>query len=564
MRTLFIVGFLLWSSGGMSQTVQFSERDLGIERMFIEAKTQALIGDFDGAIELYKTILSKHGNNDVAAFELAKIFKKQENYGEAVKNINLALGINQDNKWYHLLKVDILEKSEEYSQAATAYDPLLELEPYNAQFLYSKAFQLVKADKSKEAIEVLDRVESLLGVMEHVTLLKHDLYRKDDKSKQAIFELEKLIQTYPDKTDYRHQLANYYNALGRQAKAEEVYQDILEIDGDDARAKIALAKKFKEKGDDANYLESITPIIENPSANIDEKVRELVPFIQQMDRNPALYSSLKDLGELLVKAHPDEAKAHSMLGDIYALGGDDQSAIRCYQHTLELDKSVYSVWEQLLRLFLETKDYDQLLTYSEESLSYFPNQRYLHYLNGIAYYENQQFDDAVYAVEEAILMSETDPALKLNSLNLLGNAYLEMSEFQAGKEAFENAMQIDPDFGPAVMGYVKSLSLSNSKLDEALAMINDLVEKNPDNSNYLGTQALVFYKQNQLEQARDVMRYALEIEQTHPDNLELMGDIYFKIGQIDQAVKFWQSALENGSNSKLLKRKIDEKSLLEQ
>ena len=564
MRTILVIGFLMMGFALNAQPVQFSEQDLSVERMFIEAKTKALIGDMDGAVELYKNILTNESNNDVAAYELAKIYLQIENYGEAVKSINLALGNHSGNKWYHLLKVDILEKSESFDQAALAYDPLLRMEPFNAQYLYAKAFQLVKAENSKDAILVLDRVEELLGVMEHVTLLKHDLYRKDDKSKQAIVELEKLIDAYPDKMDYRHLLANYYNTLGKESKADEIYQQILTFDKDDARAKIALAKKYKEKGDDANYLESIMPIIENPAAGIDEKIQELIPYIQQLEGDPGLFPNLKQLGEALVKAHPDDAKAHSILGDIYSIGGDDDEAIKCYQQTLELDKSVYAVWEQLLRLLAEKKDFEQLLEYSEESVSYFPNQRYLHYMNGIAYLENQQFGDAIYALEEAVLMSENDPALKLNAMNLLGNVYLEQGEYSTSIDMYEQVLAVDANFYPAVHGYVKVLCASNEKLDRAQDMVNRLLAKNPNQPNYLATQALVYYKQNQLEQARDVLKSAINQDDPKPDHLELMGDVLFKLGQVDQAIKHWQSALDSGSNSKLLKRKIDEKSLLEQ
>ena len=94
---------------------RYTEEEVTIEKMFIEAKKHKLLGDYDAAKDLFTQLLKKYRNHDVAAYELADLYQREDESEDALHHINLALGNEPDNKWYLLLKADILQSNERLS-----------------------------------------------------------------------------------------------------------------------------------------------------------------------------------------------------------------------------------------------------------------------------------------------------------------------------------------------------------------------------------------------------------------------------------------------------------------
>jgi hypothetical protein len=104
-------------------------------------------------------------------------------------------------------------------------------------------------------------------------------------------------------------------------KALIYYQQILALDPNDSRARLALAGTQKDDGNNVSYLKSISPIMRNSSLSIDVKLQELIPYVMELSdtKNTELGNALLDLIEQLIAAHPAEAKAYSIKGDVLAI-----------------------------------------------------------------------------------------------------------------------------------------------------------------------------------------------------------------------------------------------------
>ncbi|MEZ4981643.1 MAG: hypothetical protein R2769_08670 [Saprospiraceae bacterium] len=76
--------------------------------------------------------------------------------------------------------------------------------------------------------------------------------------------------------------------------------------------------------------------------------------------NKALATGLLELTQDLETAHPDEPKVYAIAGDLYFYTKDYENAKRKYAKALELDKSIYLVWEQYLISLEELEDYEML------------------------------------------------------------------------------------------------------------------------------------------------------------------------------------------------------------
>jgi hypothetical protein len=91
--------------------------------------------------------------------------------------------------------------------------------------------------------------------------------------------------------DYKYLAASYCKTKGMDDKALVYYKQILEIDPSDSRARLALAGTEKQNGDKVAYLQSISPIMSNPSLGIDVKIQELIPYVMELSEKIMLWAS---------------------------------------------------------------------------------------------------------------------------------------------------------------------------------------------------------------------------------------------------------------------------------
>ena len=110
--------------------------------------------------------------------------------------------------------------------------------------------------------------------------------------------------------------------------------------------------------------------------------------------------------------------------------------------------------------------------------------------------------------------------------------------------------------------YAYYLSLERRDLDKAEEMRYRTVKADPNNATFLDTYAWILFEKGNYAQARiyidEVLKWA-KPDELSADVLEHAGDIHAVTEDIEGAVGYWKQALEKGSESKLLKRKISER-----
>ncbi len=569
MRHYYCLLLVFYSCYITAQTTndRYTEEEVTIEKQFIEAKKYKILGDLDAAENLLKSFLKKYRNHDVAAFELAEIYFRSEKYDDAIHYINLSIGNDPDNIWYLDLKSQILVAQKRFDQAAQVHEMITTLRPEDLGKMERKAWLYAQAGQFSRAISVIEEIEGKIGITEKTAYIKHDLYKEQGKKVKAAEVLVDLVNRNPLETEYMHVLASFYKQVGKANLAEDVYRQILTVDPDDARANVALATTLRKEGDKSGYLSSIRPIIENPEANIDVKMAELLPYVRQLQKenDDAVMSVMLDLVKLIEEAHPDDAKGYALHADLLSMAGRDAEAITYYKKTLNIDESNYLVWEQLLSLQVQSGDWEGLKQYSSEAIEIFPNQAMIYYLHSLAQINLGAYETAVDALEQGLIMVGKNEELKLNILSLLGKAYHEIADYQASTEAYDNALLIKPADGRILNDYSNCLAQRGERLSEANKMIDKALSKDRNNARFLATKGWISYRMQKLDNARGLYEQAIKNGGDHYAHiLEQYGDVLYKLDHKEKALKYWQSAHELGKGSKWLARKIEEEKLIEQ
>lgn len=546
-------------------SAQMGQDELNLQKMFIDASREKLLGAYDEAATLYRQILEQDPDNHAAAYELSRVYESMDRFEDALTQIDRAIRLDAANIWYQMMKADILEGMENYAGAIEVYRHLTTLNPVENYFFQHLVELLLKTNQLPEALEVLNTFESHAGVLPDIIRTKVDVLDQLGRKDEVLKELDKLIRVYPDNIEFLHVIASYCMQNGHEERAMAHYRNILEIDPNDAHANLGVADTYREEGHDVQYLRSIMPLMRNPSIALDAKIQEVIPYLERyIDAGDQQLGSV--LGEVvseLVRYHGDNAKTHALYADYLYHSGQPLEAIREYEKTLVLDKSVYNVWEQLLHIYAELKDMNALIRTAKEAQEVFPNQAALYFMSGLAYAYKEDYLASREQLEDALIMSGRDVDLRFDVLSLLGSVYDKLGEHDKAYEALDKALELRPDNARVLNKYSYMLAENDEKLGQARTMAQKALATSPNDPSVEHTLGWIAFREGDFDGARGYLELSLD-HGGGDDNhiLEHYGDILYSLKKVDEAVEYWQLALERGNSSETLKRKISERKIV--
>ena len=211
----------------------------------------------------------------------------------------------------------------------------------------------------------------------------------------------------------------------------------------------------------------------------------------------------------------------------------------------------------------ELKNMDGVLNTADEALRVFPNQGSIYYLSGLAYAYKEEYNQAVSDLQQALIMSGRNAELKFNVTSLLGKVYMQMGDEERANEAFDKALELQPDNIDLLATYSNYLAQQGQSLNRAETYARKVLGANPSNPETEHLLALIAYRKGDYKSALRYMEDAMD--HGAGDNyhsLELFGDILFSTGEADKAVEYWQLSLNGGNKSEILKRKIAERKIV--
>ncbi len=384
----------------------YSEGDIEIQNLYMDAQSAKFKGDTDKQIELLKKLIGKSPQSDGAFYDLARAFYTKNDLEQARKFGEKALGLNPDNVWYAVAMTEIYEKSTQYEDAIVLLRKLIQQDQANDTFYYRLAYNLLKSRNPEEAVNVLENLEKIKGISEESTKRKFEILSKTGKSDAAVEALRQLCHAYPDEVSYLSNLAIYLDDLGHKEESDAVFRQILELDPDHAAANIALVTRKNDKKNKTGFLEGFDAIVQNMSIPLDDKIKEIIPFIATMKGRGDRQSLFLDtISTQLVRLYPNEAKTHALRGDVLYNMGDVENSEKSYANAIERNDNIFSVWEQWLKTLWELGQYQKLAAQAENALDLFPNKFGCYFMYGVVLVETGKFDEAMYILEEATLVS---------------------------------------------------------------------------------------------------------------------------------------------------------------
>ncbi len=147
---------------------------------------------------------------------------------------------------------------------------------------------------------------------------------------------------------------------------------------------------------------------------------------------------------------------------------------------------------------------------------------------------------------------------------LLGDAYNASKEYEKSDKAYDEALATNANNDAILNNYSYYLALRKANLEKAEKMASQLIRNNPDNATYLDTYAWVLFVREKYKDARKAIEKAIGTGLASATHFEHYGDILFKLGDVENAVKQWEKAKNMlTTSSETLNKKIANRRIYE-
>ncbi len=517
-------------------------------KYFILENYSRALGAFQRSAELNPDV-------PVVYFKIAEVYSKSSNpddLSRAAASVEKAIKLDRKNKYFYLLAARIYRTQNNLAKAEETLETLTrDVDPgeYSSEgdtTLFHLAALYIMDRKLDEALKTYTRAEDLLGTNEKSSLQKQKIYLFQGKVEQAIAEGERLVKAYPDDERYVIALAEILSQKGQASKAIGYLELFVSAYPDAGSAKLRLASLYRDAGREKESRELVVQAMSDPSVDLSAKVNTIQTYTMLVvgaqkttDDLPAfavgLYESLK-------AQQPDEPNVYVAGGNLFIALQQKEKACQAFLSAVQHGSASFEAWQNLLALEAETGQFDSLVFHANQGLDIFPSQALLFYFKGYGHLNLREFREATTSLEHAKKLSAANPGLVHDINSMLGDAYYGAKEYSKSDQAYEAALTHRPNDPFVMNNYAFHLALRREQLDKAERMASQVVKDHPGNSTYLDTYAWVLYAREKYRDARKVMEQALTLPDVTAIHYEHYGDILYRLGEVDMAVRQWEKA----------------------
>ncbi len=532
------------------------------EFYFTEGEKYFILEDYAKALALFQKSLDINSKNATVYYKIAEVHAKGSDTEKALENALKALELDDSNKYFYVLVANLYTRNGNFSKAAEIYEQLISKIEKTEIYLFELAALYLYQQRYDDALNTYDKIETSYGISEEIISQKQKIFIQTNELAKAIGEGQRLIDAYPNEESYVIKQAEILMANEKKEAAKSLLTDYLTSYPNGYQSRLILAELNRREGKIENALAELKVIFSNPDFDPSNKVQLLAEYRASLNIDELKVLAIP-LADILVNTHSQVADAHIIYGDLLQQVQQSKEAKKQYVKSISIDPSNFGVWQNVIQLHFQLQEIDSVIFRSDMALELFPNQGMLYYFNGIANLQENNNEEAVYSLEQGKKLSSANLNLLHVFNSMLGDAYNNIGEYEKSDKAYEAALDFDPNNDAVLNNYSYFLSLRKDKLDKAEKMSKSVIDRNPDNVTYLDTYAWVLYMREKYKEAKKVMEKAINVGGVEAIHFEHYGDILFKLGDIDEAVKQWQIAKGMNPDSELINKKIADRKLYE-
>lgn len=562
--------------GSVAETPRTPYQQRLYDYYYTEAVKQKILGNQDAAYTLMQYCLELNPKAGEAMYDLGlyAIYMQNDSLGEQL--LERAAALEPDNIWYREMLSSYYLSRSKWGKAQKCLEEMVHLNPKRSDAMMQLVNLYQNDKKYAEAIDVLNRVETLEGKSTQLSMEKYWMYMQLKEKEKAYGELKSLAAEYPNDLSYQVLLASQYQANGETDQAKRIFDEVERKEPDNQALRMALMDYAQSIKNDSLYKANLNRLLFGPATDEDTRVRVMRDYVSQQAQDSVHDAEVRSVFRKLLAKPQSNAKMWTLYAAFQTLKKDSADSIAVsLNKILELEPDNKMALQELLLTNIRKLNYREIIRLCDKGIRYYPDMLLLYYYKGLSHYQLDEQKQAIEAFEQGVKQDKDpgDDNMVSDMYSILGDMYHEEKLNDKAYAAYDSSLVYREDNLGCLNNYAYFLSLENKDLDKAQEMSYKTVQEEPDNVTYLDTYAWILFQKEKYAEAKVYMDKIVACYEKEPATkkekenresinggvLEHAGDIYYLCGEKEKALELWKEASKLEGTTKLLEQKIKQK-----
>lgn len=325
-------------------------------------RAQYRLKNFTAARSAFETSIKYNNKFDLSHYNLGMTCRRLKLNKEALASFRNAHSVNSQNSKAYLEEARVLNEAyNDKNGAINCYNQVISLDPVNRAALnecgvvYSSQENYVKAESChRKAVALLQPGDKDPITYYNLALCLYQQKKYADAEKYAklSYEQKDVIKNDKAKADIIYNYGLIEEAMKNEARAIELYKEVLALDPDNAKTKTNLGVMFMAMNPpDADM--ALTFFLDAYKV---EKSFELENNLGSAYLAKKDYTNAITHFQNALKKSPKDQTVRFNLAKCYSEAGDFENAKTCYLEIINSDPNSYDSYIELAKVFIALKD----------------------------------------------------------------------------------------------------------------------------------------------------------------------------------------------------------------
>ncbi len=511
-------------------------------------------GRYDTAYKKLSLLSVKYPQNDAVYYYLGQYHAQRQQFAEAEDFHKLAVKYDSTNYWYRYSLASLYEAQKKIKEAMETYEAMLEDFPDKVDLYYNLVQVYVNLEKYKEALEVIDKIETVFGMTEQVAIYRFHLLLSIYNDEDAINSLLEYNEKYSS-PNVLMSLAQYYQNKLDFETSIKYYNEALELFPDYTPAFVGKANIFYKTNRFEEYFSHINSLAKSNIVPVLDK-KDYIWFILDKRNRTINDSNIQNYNEFIdncLATHPGDSLIGQSASIYYYYTKQNEKAVSAMEELVELYPDSFGIRAGYLETLMYTDQWETLSKEGRKAFEKYPHELGFLEMASVGDYRLKRIDKVIEACETVIKTAPTDSAHTLRAYSTLGDSYFSIGKSKLAFKAYKKALKINPDYVYVLNNYAYYLSVKKKSLKKAAAMSLKTITAEPDNPTYLDTYGWILFLQGKPQEAKPHFQRAMIYGgKESAVIMDHYAEVLYALKEYDLAFLYWNRAKEEDVDGSII------------
>lgn len=515
------------------------------ENMLVTAVEKYAGGKADEASAILKEIIAANPDDDAAHYYLGLCEVMNGNTDGAEAELRKAVQADTTNFWYRYRLATLYSMTGKEELTLAMFENLVRDFPKKYDLYYNMVELYAGSGQNEKALETMSQIEAVFGKNEMTALTRFDLLRKMGRQDEAYASLEEYNKEYSS-PQVLSLLGDRELSMYNEEKALALYDEALSLSSDYTPALLGKAEVYRMTRRYDEFFALIGDFVRDQNVPAEGKCKYLDVLTTSSGQNfvRIFKNQLDSLMTECETFYPGDSTVNFTAGKYYYATGRGEQAKARFRDNMDRYPSSLSAAANYVELLMYLEQWDSLAVEGRKAYGKFPGETAFLELAGVGEYNLGNYREVINIYDEVLKAAEADSAKVLQAYTAIGDMYFKVGETKKAFKAYDNALEVNPDYAPVLNNYAYFLSLENKKLKKACSMSKKTVDQEPGNATYLDTYGWILFLQGKPQEAKPVFKNAIMLYggKENAEILDHYAEVLFSLGEYDLAFLYWSQA----------------------